>query len=354
MGKRLMLAVAGSGKTTYLISLLNLEQRFLLVTYTRNNYEHLKRSVIRKFGYFPDNIKVLKYFQFVYSFCYKPFCGLDKKTNGICFKLPPEHSRYRLGTDEFYRTKSGRLYHNRIAHYCSTKCADGIKVRLDKYYDYFLIDEVQDFAGHDFNLLLNILPDRCETICVGDFFQHTYDTSLDGNVRSSLYKKLRPYIKEWEKVDVEVDTSSLAKTRRCSNEICEFVTGLGISIESTGEAKGSVFLVDDELACEEIINNSLIPKLFLRDSGKFYCAGLNWGASKGMDHFVDVCVVLNKSSFDLYKKDKLNELNPQTKNKLYVACTRAHRNLYVMSYKWLEKYKLKKSDLRNIEQWISN
>ena len=83
-----MLAVAGSGKTTYLISLLNLEQRFLLVTYTRNNYEHLKRSVIRKFGYFPENIKVLKYFQFVYSFCYKPFCGLDKRANGICFKQP--------------------------------------------------------------------------------------------------------------------------------------------------------------------------------------------------------------------------------------------------------------------------
>ena len=84
---------------------------------------------------------------------------------------------------------------------------------------------------------------------------------------------------------------------------------------------------------------AIAPKLFLKDSGKFYCAGLNWGASKGMDHFVDVCVVLNKSSFDLYKKSKLNDLNPQTKNKLYVACTRAHRNLYIMSYKWLEKYR---------------
>ena len=339
MGKCLMLAVAGSGKTTYLISLLNLEQRFLLVTYTRNNYEHLKRLVIRKFGYFPDNIKVLKYFQFVYSFCYKPFCGLDKKANGICFDVPPEQTRYRPGSDEFYRTKSGRLYHNRIAHYCSTQCVDGIKARLDKYYDFFFIDEVQDFAGHDFNLLLNILPDRCETICVGDFFQHTYDTSLDGNVRTSLYKKLRSYIKEWERAGITVDMNSLAKTRRCSPEICGFVEQMGIAIESTGEANGSVFFVDEEMACEGIINNPSIPKLFLRDSGKFYCAGLNWGASKGMDRFKDVCVVLNKSSFDLYKKGKLSELNPQTKNRLYVACTRAHRHLYIMSYKWLEKYK---------------
>lgn len=340
MGKRLMLAVAGSGKTTYLISLLNLEQRFLLVTYTRNNYEHLTRSVIKKFGYFPSNIKVLKYFQFVYSFCYKPFCGLDNRASGICFEQPPEQTRYYPGTDAFYRTTAGRLYHNRIAHFCCAQCIEGIKARLDKYYDYFLIDEVQDFAGHDFNLLLSILPERCETICVGDFFQHTYDTSLDGNVRISLYKNLRLYIKEWRKVGVIVDTTTLSKTRRCSPEICGFVSQLGISIESTGEAEGSVFYVEDEAKCDEIIHNPSIPKLFLMEGNKYFCAGMNWGASKGLDHFVDVCVVLNKSTFDLYKKGQLDQLNPKTKNKLYVACTRAHRHLYIMSHKCLEKYKL--------------
>ena len=340
MGKCLMLAVAGSGKTTYLISLLNLEQRFLLVTYTRNNYEHLKKSVIRKFGYFPENIKVLKYFQFVYSFCYKPFCGLDKRASGICFDQPPEQTRYRSGSDEFYRTKSGRLYHNRIAHYCSAQCVDAIKARLDKYYDYLLIDEVQDFAGHDFNLLLDILPDGCNTICVGDFYQHTYDTSLDGNVKSSLYKNLKPYVKEWQKAGVTVDTASLSKTRRCSAEICRFVNQMGIAIESTGETEGHVLFVDEETQCERIINEPFIPKLFYKNGNKYFCAGMNWGASKGLDHFVDVCVVLNKSTYEQYRNNKLAELNPKTKNKLYVACTRAHRHLYIMSYKWLERYKL--------------
>ena len=115
---------------------------------------------------------------------------------------------------------------------------------------------------------------------------------------------------------------------------------MGIAIESTGEAQGSVFYVDDEAQCEEIINDSSIPKLFLKEGNKYLCAGMNWGASKGLDHFLDVCVVLNKSSFDFYTKEKLSDIKPQTKNKLYVACTRAHRHLYIMSYKWLEKYKL--------------
>jgi len=339
MGKCLMLAVAGSGKTTYLISLLNLEQRFLLVTYTRNNYEHLKRSVIRKFGYFPENIKVLKYFQFVYTFCYKPFCGLDKRSSGICFKQPPEYTRYRPGTDEFYRTRSGRLYHNRIAHYCSAQCVDGIKARLDKYYDYLLIDEVQDFAGRDFNMLLNILPDGCNTICVGDFYQHTYDTSLDGNVNHGLYDDYRRFLKKWTDVGVTIDTTTLSRTHRCSSEVCSFVNDMGIAIESTGEADGQVYILDNEEEADAILTNGRIPKLFLEKSNQFRCASMNWGASKGIDSFEDVCVVLNKTAQKLLENRKLIELNPKTKNKLYVACTRAHRHLYIVSYKFLEKYK---------------
>lgn len=340
MGKCLMLAVAGSGKTTYLISLLNLEQRFLLITYTRNNYEHLKRSVIRKFGFFPENIKVLKYFQFVYSFCYKPFCGLDKRASGICFKQPPEQTRYRPGTDVFYRTGSGRLYHNRIAHYCNAQCVEAIKARLDKYYDYLLLDEVQDFAGHDFNLLLSILPDYCETVCVGDFFQHTYETSLDGNVNHGLYDVYKRYLKRWKDAGVAVDTETLSKTHRCSAEVCSFVNCLGIEIESTGVASGHVYILNKEDDINEILANGRIPKLFLEKSNQFKCASMNWGASKGIDSFNDVCVVLNKTTQALFEKGKLNELNSKTKNKLYVACTRAHRHLYIMSYKWLEKYKL--------------
>lgn len=339
MGKCLILAVAGSGKTTYLIRSLNLEQRFLLVTYTRNNYEHLKRSVIKKFGYFPDNIKVLKYFKFVYSFCYKPFCGLDKRAQGISFDRPPEQTRFRPGTDAFYRTKGGRLYHNRIAHYCGVHCIEGIKSRLDKYYDFLLIDEVQDFAGHDFNLLLSIMPEKCNTICVGDFYQHTYDTSLDGNVNKSLYRSLAPYKKEWQRAGVNIDTQSLSKTRRCSPEICKFVESLGIAIQSTGEAEGSVFVLDTEQKVDGIVRNDRIPKLFLEKSSSYRCAGMNWGASKGIDAFMDVCVVLNQTTQSLFQKGKIGELNPRTKNKLYVACTRAHRHLYIVSYRLLEKYK---------------
>ena len=50
MDRRLMLAVAGSGKTTYLINKLNLEQRFLIVTYTDNNLANIRQRIINTFG----------------------------------------------------------------------------------------------------------------------------------------------------------------------------------------------------------------------------------------------------------------------------------------------------------------
>ncbi len=339
MDKRLMLAVAGSGKTSYLISQLDLEHRFMLVTYTRNNYDHLRRAVLKKFGFFPEKIKVMKYFQFLYSFCFKPYCELGMKAKGICFDYPPDITRFQRGTDAFYKTKAGRMFSNRIAYYCIANSTELIKERLDKYYDFFFIDEVQDLAGHDFNLLLSILPNRCLSLFVGDFYQHTYDTSNDGNVNHGLYDVYKNYLRRWMHVGVVVDTETLARTHRCSSEICAFVNTLGIGIESTGEADGNVIVLTNEKDADDVITNGRIPKLFLEKSGHYRCASMNWGASKGIDSFVDVCVVLNKTTQQLFEKGKLMDLNPKTKNKLYVACTRPHRNLYIMSYRFIENYK---------------
>lgn len=53
MDRRLMLAVAGSGKTTFLINKLNLGRRFLIVTYTDNNLANIRQRIINTFGYVP-------------------------------------------------------------------------------------------------------------------------------------------------------------------------------------------------------------------------------------------------------------------------------------------------------------
>ena len=43
------------------------------------------------------------------------------------------------------------------------------------------------FGGNDFNLLKEISKAKVNHIYVGDFFQHTFDTSRDGNTNSKLH-----------------------------------------------------------------------------------------------------------------------------------------------------------------------
>ena len=116
MAGRLVLAVAGSGKTSHLINLLTEDQRFLVVAYTTSNVEALNKRIVRKFGYFPPNIVLVTYFVFLHSICYKPFLLMQYGTKGITFEAC--RNIYARGKDR-YVDSSGRLYSNRLARVLS-------------------------------------------------------------------------------------------------------------------------------------------------------------------------------------------------------------------------------------------
>lgn len=65
MDKRIIHAVAGNGKTRYIIESLDLDTRIAIITYTITNQIELKNRIIKKFGRLPDNIHVFGLFQFL-------------------------------------------------------------------------------------------------------------------------------------------------------------------------------------------------------------------------------------------------------------------------------------------------
>lgn len=73
MDKRVIFAVAGSGKTTLLIRRLSEDRRTLLLTFTVNNEAHLRAQIIRRFGFIPEGIRVMTWFEFLHGFCFRPF-----------------------------------------------------------------------------------------------------------------------------------------------------------------------------------------------------------------------------------------------------------------------------------------
>ena len=63
----------------------------------------------------------------------------------------------------------------------------------------------------------------------------------------------------------------------------------------------------------------------------------NWGDIKGEDCYQYVCVLLNKTTMQAYKKGNLQNLAASTRNKLYVALTRAKGRVYLVEEDYAKK-----------------
>ena len=341
MDKRIIFAVAGSGKTSLIIQKLTLEKRSLLITYTEGNFINLRSKIINKFGYFPDNNQLYSYFTFLYSFCYKPFLAFRIKAKGINWE--PNLPRFtKTSSLKHYMDSNRRLYHARIARlFQEANILSDINERLEKYYDNMFVDEVQDFAGHDFNLLDSVCHSNINIMLVGDYFQHTFDTSRDGATNKNLHADYQKYQNKFSTIGLDVDVETLSSSYRCSPTICSFISSsIGINISSHRTDVKNIEFIEEAERIDELMKCSNTIKLFYQSHQKYQCYSKNWGASKGEDHYNDICVILNNTTLKQYISDKLNELVPQTKNKLYVACSRAKGNLYFIPEKLLKKYKL--------------
>lgn len=341
MDKKVVFAVAGSGKTKLIIDQLDTYKNSYIVTYTTSNHRNLQDRIVSKFGYFPTNIKLYTYFSFIYSFCYKPFCHDIEKTKGINYKTQPSQF-LKKETRGHYIDKGDRLFSSRISKFLiDFEIMGDIIERLNKYADNIFIDEIQDFASNDFNFILKLAKADLKLLYVGDFYQHTFDTSRDGSTRKNLHTDYLSYQKEFEKGSIAVDTSSLLKSWRCNKTICDYIsTKLKIQIESNRTDSGIIKYLTDPQEIKGVFEDNLIIKLFYQMHYNYDCYSKNWGDCKGEDHYYNVCVVLNNTTFEKYLSDDMHNLTSSTKNKLYVAITRTKNNLYFVSEKLLKKIML--------------
>ena len=332
MDKRLIHAVAGSGKTTYIVDDLDESDRSIVVTYTIANLRNIEEKIITKFGYVPSTIQLMSYESFLYSFCFIPFLGYKYRPTGMTFETPVRGPRQT--NPRYYFSGGGRVFSNRAAKLViNEKAVPKVIRRLDKHFDKLYIDEVQDFAANDFNFLLALFPANMQIWCVGDFYQHTFDTSRDGSTRKNLYKNREKYLQEFKGMGLDIDCTTLTKSHRCSQSVCKFVTEkLSITIQSHREDQTRIELVEEKNRIDQIFGNDEIVKLFYKDHVHYPCFSNNWKKSKGIDSYGDVCIVLTEKLTTCFKSDSFEGIKETTKNALYVACTRARGNLYFVPF----------------------
>lgn len=335
MDKRVMFAVAGAGKTTYIVNQLSTTKRSLVVTYTNGNFDNLTAKISQKFdGKWPENVTLMTFFSFLYGFCYRPFLADKVKAKGVVFENNP--NRFLKQTDpKYYLSPGGYFYSNRLSFFLERmNIVADIKTRIEKYFDEFIIDEIQDIAGRDFSFLEHLMSANVNMLFVGDFFQHTFDTSRDGNVNNRLFDDRTAYIARFTSKGLVCDDSTLTHSWRCGKSVCEYIKNeLGIDISSNRptDNDSEIRFIADSTHSAQIISDPSIIKLHYQNGRKHGQNHKNWGETKGEDCYGDVCVMLNKTTAAKFAAGKLLELPPPTRNKLYVAITRAKGNVYFIN-----------------------
>ena len=359
MAKRVILAVAGAGKTYHICHEIDPTKRNLILAFTHENIHNIQKELCDAHGCVPELTTVSTFDSFVYHQLVLPYepsiaehFGCPKfVSRGICTIDPPpktiKNTKGKPVANPHYKKKD-RLAHYvtmRGQYYCATlselvlqvkknreSLIKRVAARLNMFYDCVLIDEFQDFREYDYELIMALAKQLNDVVLVGDYHQHSVSATNNSGKpfkNKSTDVSYDVFVAELQKSGFEVDLTSLDKSRRCSAEICNYVSEkLRISITSNGDHCGAVRWIDDNPS--SVLDDDRIIKLVFQEAGKYSFPAINWSYSKG-DTVNSACVILTDGLDDL-DSEKFNpeRVKPSTLNKLYVAMTRSRGDLYLM------------------------
>jgi DNA helicase-2/ATP-dependent DNA helicase PcrA len=365
----LMVAAAGSGKTTYLVekALKVKSERVLITTYTEANEAEIAKHITRRKGHIPANIKIQTWFSFLLQHGVRPFqsaMGNSIHDRDIGFCLTSRKSGQRTDNsgrpimvegrpmywgesnfERFYFTRSWRIYSDKIAKFvveCNRNTGGDVVNRLARIFDHVFVDEVQDLAGYDLDVLRLLFGTDSTVLLVGDPRQVTYLTH-----RSSKYKKyadgrIAEFVRNelGRKVTCTIDEITLTSSHRNNQAICDFSSKLypNLPVAKPCRCRGcradetdheGVFWVAKEDAEDYLAR---FQPMQLRWSSGVKCSSrcsvVNFGESKGLSF--DRVLIYPTADMQRWVRDNKHELKNETRAKLYVGVTRARRSAVIL------------------------
>lgn len=339
---KLIVAAAGAGKTTFLVNeaLKLKDERVLITTYTQANEAEIRKKLIEVNQCIPPNVTVQTWFSFLLQHGVRPFQGVlfEKNINGLILTnntstlFIPESN-----TEKHFFTSGLKIYSDKISKFvfrCNEKTNGAVIDRLTRIYSQIFIDEVQDLAGYDLELLKLLFKANTNTLLVGDPRQGTYSTN--SSAKNKQFKKAAIInFFEDDSLEIETDTTSLTTNYRCNNSICELSNKLFTDMPATTSGNNEttnhdgVFLVRASEVNEYL---SRYTPTQLRDNVKTEVnqeySVMNFGESKGLSF--DRVLIYPTKPILIWLSNNNSELAPTSRSKLYVALTRARYSVGII------------------------
>lgn len=354
---KLIIAAAGAGKTTYLVNeALKKTENVLITTYTEANEREIRKKFIEINGFIPANITIKTWFSMLIQHGAKPYQDYltNKKIYGMIL-LNRQSTQYipERNVDKYFFNSDNKIYSDKLSKFvirCNEKSEGSVIGRLSRIYNNIFIDEVQDLAGYDLEIIKLLFMSSSDIILVGDPRQVTYLTHHERMNTNYKDGKIQEYLDDkCKRIEYIVDDTTLNCSYRNNELICNFSSKLfpAYTVPSSNqnddiEHSGIYFIKKKDI-------NFYIEKyapLQLRNTRSTKVENtfpvMNFGESKGLG-FERVLIYPTKPILDWILTGKI--LNPTSSSKLYVAITRAKYSVAIV-YDYPDDL-----DIHGIELW---
>lgn len=347
--KELIVGGAGTGKTTLLLKMVDHlfpQHTVLYLTYTEQNFNSFRSSVLKRIGYIPSNLTIMTWFSFLLVHGVRPYPAKNftHRIDRILFKNKSEMRKgVKRGCERYYcpfQDKPGTILSNRLsdlADLCNQQWDNDVIERICSIFDVILVDEGQDFAGYDYDLLLGMMKACKQMVIVGDPRQQTYRTNKEHY--KVKYHDIFSYFRSNSKF--QIDEESLSITYRCSNEIINLANQLFpkrlfpkcsiIHADQHTNRTGHVkYMCEKEFLRQTNINRKQFT--ILRYNKRVHVPDgyrvMNMGDSKGLT--LNNVVIYPTDGMKRWIRFHDDQLSDQTRAKFYVAITRTSGDLIIV------------------------
>jgi DNA helicase-2/ATP-dependent DNA helicase PcrA len=230
---RVIICAAGGGKTTAVVrrALAETESRLALVTYTRNNKREIERQIFECCPAIPSRIEVMTWFTFLLHELARPYRRElhDHRIEGIHW-VEGRSARFtpRRNFSGYYFSSGHLIYSDKISEFvceCNRLSDGAVMHRLRQRFDQIIIDEVQDLAGYDLELVEVMLRAGIALTMVGDHRQATFATNNSRKNKAFSGARIIEKFRQWEKQEI-VTLTYQYDTHRCNQEIANLADSL--------------------------------------------------------------------------------------------------------------------------------
>jgi DNA helicase-2/ATP-dependent DNA helicase PcrA len=345
-GNRLIVAAAGSGKTSHIVkeAIARNDGGVLVTTFTEANEAEIRSRFVEVVGCVPAHVTVQTWYSFLIEHGARPYQGAAPSPDIKGLIIPAGRSAQGIAetdTARHYFTSDHKIYSDKLAKF-AIKCdgaANGAVIeRLSRVFRHIFIDEVQDFSGHDLDFIRLLLQSSIQMTLVGDPRQSVYATSNAAKNRKYKGEQVLGFFED-QSIEIEKNVDSLTVNHRSVEEICVLSNQLFLHLPAvkSGQTRKTshdgVYLLALEHVDAYLQEFGAIQLRYRSDSKhvRQELPAYNFGLSKGMQF--DRVLIFPTEQMEEWLTASDSELAPATRAKFYVALTRARFSVAIVTAK---------------------